>query len=114
MVKAGVYLIARMNPGFADAPPWRPTVVILGVLTMLLAGWRAVREYDLKLILAFGTVSQLGLITVMVGAGVLGYRKEGLKVIYRLKTVCILRFFSCISGVLKQQVKDSEKLLKAL
>ena len=69
MVKAGVYLVARMSPGFADSPPWRPTVVILGVLTMLLAGWRAVREYDLKLILAFGTVSQLGLITVMVGAG---------------------------------------------
>src|SRR5262245_6795332 len=69
MVKAGVYLIARMSPGFADSPPWRPTVVILGVLTMVLAGWRAVREYDLKLILAFGTVSQLGLITVMVGAG---------------------------------------------
>jgi multicomponent Na+:H+ antiporter subunit A len=69
MVKAGVYLVARMSPGFADSPPWRPTVVVLGVLTMLLAGWRAVREYDLKLILAFGTVSQLGLITVMVGAG---------------------------------------------
>jgi multicomponent Na+:H+ antiporter subunit A len=69
MVKAGVYLVARMTPGFADSPPWRPTVVVLGVLTMLLAGWRAVREYDLKLILAFGTVSQLGLITVMVGAG---------------------------------------------
>ncbi|OBF31573.1 Na+/H+ antiporter subunit A [Mycobacterium sp. ACS1612] len=69
MVKAGVYLVARMSPGFADSPPWRPTVVTLGVLTMLLAGWRAVREYDLKLILAFGTVSQLGLITVMVGAG---------------------------------------------
>jgi multicomponent Na+:H+ antiporter subunit A len=69
MVKAGVYLIARLTPGFADSPPWRPLVVTLGVLTMLLAGWRAVREYDLKLILAFGTVSQLGLITVMVGAG---------------------------------------------
>src|SRR6202042_1978881 len=52
-----------------DTPPWRPTVVILGLLTMLLAGWRAVREYDLKLILAFGTVSQLGLITVLVGSG---------------------------------------------
>ena len=36
---------------------------------MLMAGWRAVREYDLKLILAFGTVSQLGFITVMVGGG---------------------------------------------
>jgi len=69
MVKAGVYLVARMSPGFADSPPWRPTVVILGLLTMVLAGWRAVREYDLKLILAFGTVSQLGLITLMVGAG---------------------------------------------
>ena len=69
MVKAGVYLVARMTPGFADSPPWRPIVVTLGLLTMLLAGWRAVREYDLKLILAFGTVSQLGLITVMVGAG---------------------------------------------
>jgi multicomponent Na+:H+ antiporter subunit A len=69
MVKAGVYLVARLTPGFADSPPWRPTVVILGVLTVVLAGWRAVREYDLKLILAFGTVSQLGLITVLVGAG---------------------------------------------
>ena len=69
MVKAGVYLVARMTPGFADSPAWRPIVVTLGLLTMLLAGWRAVREYDLKLILAFGTVSQLGLITLMVGAG---------------------------------------------
>ncbi|MDA2891652.1 Na+/H+ antiporter subunit A [Mycolicibacterium sp. BiH015] len=69
MVKAGVYLIARMTPGFADGPAWRPTVITLGLLTMLLAGWRAIREYDLKLILAFGTVSQLGLITVMVGSG---------------------------------------------
>ncbi|MGW4100015.1 Na+/H+ antiporter subunit A [Mycobacterium sp. NPDC004974] len=69
MVKAGVYLVARMTPGFADTPLWRPMVVGLGLATMLLAGWRAVREYDLKLILAFGTVSQLGLITVMVGAG---------------------------------------------
>jgi multicomponent Na+:H+ antiporter subunit A len=69
MVKAGVYLVARLTPGFADAPPWRPMVITLGVVTVLLAGWRAVREYDLKLILAFGTVSQLGFITVMVGAG---------------------------------------------
>lgn len=69
MVKAGVYLIARLTPGFADSPGWRPTVVVLGLATLMLAGWRAVREYDLKLILAFGTVSQLGLITIMVGTG---------------------------------------------
>jgi multicomponent Na+:H+ antiporter subunit A len=69
MVKAGVYLIARMAPGFADAAPWRPLVLGLGILTMVLAGWRAIREYDLKLILAFGTVSQLGMISVLVGTG---------------------------------------------
>ncbi|KUI36379.1 cation:proton antiporter [Mycobacterium sp. IS-1496] len=69
MVKAGVFLVARMTPGFADSPVWRPMIITLGLATMLLAGWRAVREYDLKLILAFGTVSQLGLITVMVGTG---------------------------------------------
>jgi len=50
----------------------------------------------------------------MTNAGVLDSRKEGLKVIYTLKTPCILDFFSCVSGVLKQQVKENQRLLKAL
>jgi len=53
-------------------------------------------------------------LSVMVNAGVLEYRKEGLKVIYRLKCPCILDFFSCIIRVLKQQAKENEKLLKAI
>jgi len=53
-------------------------------------------------------------LSVMVNAGVLEYRKEGLKVIYSLKCPCILDFFSCITGVLKQQARESEKLLKAI
>ena len=53
-------------------------------------------------------------LSVLVNAGVLGYHKEGLKVIYRLKTPCILDFFSCITACLKQQVKENEKLFKAL
>ena len=53
-------------------------------------------------------------LSLMVRAGVLGYRKDGLKVIYRLKTPCILDFFSCVTGVLKYQAKENEKLLKAL
>jgi len=53
-------------------------------------------------------------LSVMVNAGVLEYRKDGLKVIYKLKTPCILEFFSCIKGVLKQQVKENKQLLKAL
>jgi ArsR family transcriptional regulator len=50
----------------------------------------------------------------MVNAGVLECRKEGLKVIYRLKTPCILEFFSCITACLKQQLKESKTLLSAL
>ncbi|MGV0624734.1 Na+/H+ antiporter subunit A [Mycolicibacter minnesotensis] len=69
MVKAGIYLVARLAPGFADSPGWRPTLLCLGLATALLAGWRAVREYDLKLVLAYSTVSQLGLMIVLVGAG---------------------------------------------
>ena len=53
-------------------------------------------------------------LSVMVNAGILEYRKEGLKVIYRLKTPCILDFFACVTGVLKQQAKEGEKLLSAL
>jgi len=53
-------------------------------------------------------------LSVMVNAGVLEYRKEGLKVIYRLKCVCILDFFSCVTAVLKQQAEENKKLLTAL
>ena len=69
MVKAGIYLIARLAPVFAVAPTWRPIVIGLGVFTMLLGGFQALRETDLKRILAFGTVSQLGLLTVVLGFG---------------------------------------------
>ena len=69
MVKAGIYLIARFAPIFAFSEPWRPLVVSLGVFTMLLGGIQALRETDLKRILAFGTVSQLGFFTVVVGYG---------------------------------------------
>ncbi|MEL5953273.1 Na+/H+ antiporter subunit A [Streptomyces sp. CLV115] len=69
MVKAGVYLVARLAPGFADVPVWRPVVIVLGATTMLLGGWRALRLNDLKLVLAYGTVSQLGFLTLLAGTG---------------------------------------------
>ena len=69
MVKAGIYLIARLAPGYADVPGWRSVVLTVGVATMLVGGYRALRQYDLKLLLAFGTVSQLGFLLTLVGAG---------------------------------------------
>jgi ArsR family transcriptional regulator len=53
-------------------------------------------------------------LSLMVAAGVLEHRKEGLKVIYRLKCLCILDFFTCISGVLKNEAKENSQLLKAI
>jgi len=53
-------------------------------------------------------------LSVMVNAGVLDYRKEGLKVIYKLKCACIVDFFSCVSRVLKQQARENNKLIQAL
>jgi len=53
-------------------------------------------------------------LAVMVAAGVLDSRKEGLKVIYRLRTPCILRFFDCMTDVLKQQLREDNGLLEAM
>jgi multicomponent Na+:H+ antiporter subunit A len=69
MVKAGVYLVARLAPAFADVGVWRPLVVSVGLLTMIAGGLRALRRTDLKLLLAFGTVSQLGFLMVLLGVG---------------------------------------------
>ncbi|MDQ0674649.1 multicomponent Na+:H+ antiporter subunit A [Pseudarthrobacter siccitolerans] len=69
MVKAGIYLVARLAPGFAGTSYWQPVVLGLGLATMLVGGYRALRQTDIKLILAYGTVSQLGFLTMVVGLG---------------------------------------------
>jgi multicomponent Na+:H+ antiporter subunit A len=69
MVKAGIYLVARLAPALAEVLPWRPVVLAVGVATMLLGGWRALGQTDLKRLLAYGTIAQLGFLLVLVGAG---------------------------------------------
>lgn len=69
MVKAGIYLIARLSPAFAEVPGYRETLVILGGVTMLLGGYQALKQTDIKQILAFGTVSQLGFLTIVMSFG---------------------------------------------
>jgi multicomponent Na+:H+ antiporter subunit A len=69
MVKAGIYLVARLAPGFTETAYWLPVVLGLGLATMLVGGYRALRQTDIKLILAYGTVSQLGFLTMVVGLG---------------------------------------------
>jgi len=69
MVKAGVILIARLAPEFAHLGWWRPVLVAVGGMTMLLGGVAALRRDDAKQSLAFGTVSQLGLLVLLLGFG---------------------------------------------
>ena len=69
MVKAGIYLVGRLAPSMYEVATWHVVVISLGVFTMLLGGWMALKQRDLKLILAYGTVSQLGFITSIMAVG---------------------------------------------
>ena len=53
-------------------------------------------------------------LAIMSSAGILEQRKDGLKVLYRLKTPCIMNFFKCIGGVLKEQIEENKSLMSAI
>jgi multicomponent Na+:H+ antiporter subunit A len=78
MVKAGVYVLGRFAPVFALTAPWRPLVLVVGLVTMIAGGLRALRQHDLKLLLAHGTVSQLGFLVVLFGAGTAAATQAGI------------------------------------
>ena len=69
MVNAGVYLLARFYPAFEGVPGWRTTVTVVGLLSALLAGLMALAANDIKRVLAYSTVSQLGFMVYAVGTG---------------------------------------------
>ncbi len=69
MVKAGIFLMARMWPALAGTPEWFMIVTTAGLVTMVLGAVIALFKHDLKALLAFSTVSHLGLITMLLGTG---------------------------------------------
>lgn len=69
MVNAGVYLLARTFPAFQGVPFWREAVMIVGTLSAILAAVMALTANDLKRVLAYSTVSQLGYMVYAIGAG---------------------------------------------
>ncbi|NTE55493.1 putative monovalent cation/H+ antiporter subunit A [Agrobacterium tumefaciens] len=69
MVKAGVYLLMRLNPVLGDTAAWQILLPFFGGLTMLTGALLAVRQTDLKLMLAYTTVSSLGLLVMLTGFG---------------------------------------------
>ena len=69
MVTAGVYLIARMNALFTLAPVVQSVVAIVGLVTLLLAGFSALTQTDIKRVLAYSTISQIGYMFLALGVG---------------------------------------------
>ncbi len=69
MVKAGIFLMARMWPVLSGTPEWFVIVTSAGLITMVLGAVIALFKHDLKALLAFSTVSHLGLITMLLGTG---------------------------------------------
>jgi multicomponent Na+:H+ antiporter subunit A len=69
MVKAGIYLLFRFTPLFAGEPLWTYPLVLVGLGTAVFAAVVAVKAHDLKSLLAYSTVSQLGLLTGLIGIG---------------------------------------------
>jgi len=81
MVKAGVYLVARLSPALAVVGIWRPLILVVSSATMIVGGWRALRQYDLKLLLAYGTISQLGFMMLVFGMGYYALAQAGIVLI---------------------------------
>ncbi len=69
MVNAGIYLLARFYPAFEVVPGWKMSVLLVGLISALIAALSALVATDLKRVLAYSTVSQLGYMVYAIGAG---------------------------------------------
>jgi multicomponent Na+:H+ antiporter subunit A len=69
MVKAGIYLLARMTPVLGANPIWNDTLLWVGGITMLYAAAHSLFRVDLKSILAYSTISALGILVFLLGVG---------------------------------------------
>jgi multicomponent Na+:H+ antiporter subunit A len=67
MVKAGIYLLMRLSPVLGGTPEWKYILTITGAVTMVLGGYFAYSQTDLKKVLAYTTISALGTLVLMLG-----------------------------------------------
>jgi multicomponent Na+:H+ antiporter subunit A len=69
VVKAGIYLMLRFSEAFSQVPVWNYTLLVVGLFTAAMGALFAFQKTDLKKLMAYSTVSQLGLITATIGIG---------------------------------------------
>ncbi len=114
MVNAGSYLLMRLSPAIADQEPLGPLVVLLGAVSFAAAALAALRQHDLKRILALSTVSTLGLTTAAAGIGSSAALSAGLLLLVFHAVAKALAFLSV--GTLEQATgtRELEDLAGAL
>lgn len=71
MVNAGIYLLARLNPALGNTDEWRNIITLIGAATMLIGAYLSLTQKDLKALLAYVTISALGVLVMLLGIGTL-------------------------------------------
>jgi multicomponent Na+:H+ antiporter subunit A len=101
MVKAGVYLVARMTPIVGGTLLWTGTITIIGGVTMIVGAGRATIETDLKRVLAYSTISALGILMLLFGIGTPAAVAAGL--IYLLAHACYKGALFLVAGAVEHE-----------
>jgi multicomponent Na+:H+ antiporter subunit A len=106
MVKAGVYLVARMTPILGATTLWTTAVTGAGAATMVLGAYRCVQETDLKRILAYSTLSALGLLTMLLGVGT--RESVAAALVYLVAHACYKGALFLVAGVIDHETGTRE------
>ncbi len=106
MVKAGLYLVARMTPLLGGTALWTGVVTTVGAVTMTVGAWRALAETDLKRILAYSTISALGLMTMLLGLGT--EQAVTAAFVYLLAHACYKGALFLVAGTLEHETGTRE------
>lgn len=101
MVKAGVYLVARMTPIVGGTMLWTGTIMMIGAVTMLVGAGRAMIETDLKRILAYSTISALGILMLLFAIGTPAAVTAGL--VYLLAHACYKGALFLVAGAIEHE-----------
>jgi len=89
MVKAGIYLLARLQPSLGESDAWFYTLTIAGAVTAVWASLMALRQEDIKLMLAWTTVMALGVLTLFLGS------TERIAVLAAMTFLIVHAFYKC-------------------
>jgi multicomponent Na+:H+ antiporter subunit A len=106
MVKAGVYLVARMTPILGATVLWTTAVTAAGAATMVVGAYRSVQETDLKRILAYSTVSALGVLTMLLGVGT--REAIGAALVYLVAHACYKGALFLVAGAIEHETGTRE------